>query len=888
MEISPERKELASVSSRPVSVQSTPSVDWPSAERGVRDFIAHGKEKTALDRAKELHKARQTAESESLLIDAYVARVESLIRQSLITEADALISMVVERYPAATPRFEEHVITAAVRGGSLDKLLAPLADPNLNPERRAMLERIVEQHVTDLRLIADSPLLPEGHSLRESSRVLHMAFVGATSGPVSEEALAVQISHRSPLAPWKMLIRAISSFHAADDETCRRSLDAIKPGSAPSRLVPLLRHMLGDAASQLPSGPASELVRRVTGGRAALGDALKKLDESLQSKNRQRILDSVRAAAGECRISAPSIYERLKQYLAVRQPVLDLGLKITSAQMETALGSPVRVDAFFMRINALAFESTNEAHMAFAASMIWNEFRKAAVYEGWFRDRGPEAAALYLHIAGIIRSLPPDFVSETKAQGRDRRRLDDSFDPLDVDALYSQACALHPHSEAFIEWLSFAEAAPAFQFDRADAEQVARAWQKAVPGDIRPLLFLIAKKEAAGAYHTAIEILGQAEAIDSLHTDVRNARYRLTIGKACNQIKRKKGGEAEESLRSIAELAQAAEGDRPVVLTAMRCVLRVFHGDKAGAEALRIEAGRMIGDLSAALLLIDTLAGQCGLGKKSRATHHRVADRGTFAQGLARVGILLRELRLRVSVPHPFLDALRDILARSAAALTVEHLVALGDLVTYTYEPRLLYMISAAGLKLGDEFAAHFLLLRADALLNVDEFRSEICAGAALSIARERRDQKFVDRVAAFCEEALHIDLPEPQPGDAVGILAEERAAASFPRGSGDGPDYEGFREKPCDCPACRAARGERSGGDMDQDSDDIDRKQLERRLASNLPPGFPPEFAREIVDAMARGENPDEFFRRMSAQHDLPPFPAPGAPKRKKRGRRK
>ena len=86
-------------------------------------------------------------------------------------------------WPSATPGqhlLEEHTVTAAVRAGSVDKLLGALADPNLNPERRAMLERILEQHVFDLKPIADSPMLPEGHSLRESARALHVAFVAAT------------------------------------------------------------------------------------------------------------------------------------------------------------------------------------------------------------------------------------------------------------------------------------------------------------------------------------------------------------------------------------------------------------------------------------------------------------------------------------------------------------------------------------------------------------------------------------------------------------------------------------------------------------------------------------------------------------------------------------
>ena len=66
-------------------------------------------------------------------------------------------------------------------------------------------------------------------------------------------------------------------------------------------------------------------------------------------------------------------------------------------------------------------------------------------------------AMVYLRIAEMVRKLPPDFVGETRAQERIRPSLGDVSYILDVDELYSRACALDPHGEAFTQWLSWAE-----------------------------------------------------------------------------------------------------------------------------------------------------------------------------------------------------------------------------------------------------------------------------------------------------------------------------------------------------------------------------------------------------------------------------------------------
>ena len=60
-----------------------------------------------------------------------------------------------------------------------------------------------------------------------------------TSGPVGENITALpEVSRRSPLAGWKMLVRAIEAFYQDDDEACRRGIQQIPADAAAHRLAP--------------------------------------------------------------------------------------------------------------------------------------------------------------------------------------------------------------------------------------------------------------------------------------------------------------------------------------------------------------------------------------------------------------------------------------------------------------------------------------------------------------------------------------------------------------------------------------------------------------------------------------------------------------------------
>ena len=266
----------------------------PAAEASVRQLIASGDHKAALEQAKNIHKACGTTASEALLVDAYAERIRSLIRRDLSLEAQSLIELVRQRYPSAKARLGSLIAPVKSRPAPLDELVRPLNDPDLDAAERAAVERALQQQLHDLPALAGCDALAVDNPLRQAASALDRAFVAATSGPVAEGALALpEVSRRSPLAPWKLLVRAIASFHRGDDESCRRDLGAVDPEAVPARLIPAIHTMLtGEAAGALTPAAAA-LHARITRS-TPLRSAAEALDQAFTSGHKGRILKAIR------------------------------------------------------------------------------------------------------------------------------------------------------------------------------------------------------------------------------------------------------------------------------------------------------------------------------------------------------------------------------------------------------------------------------------------------------------------------------------------------------------------------------------------------------------------------------------------------------------------
>ena len=182
-------------------------------EEDVRALLAKGKTKPAVELAREIHKRCSWPESEALLVDAYAARIRSLLKTGLKEEAKALFELVHKRYSSAAARLADVGVLVSASSGNLEELLRPLSDPAVLPEIRRAIECVVKGQVCDLSALVECRSLTADHPLHTAAAALLRAFAAVTVGPVEESALVLpEVSHRGPLASWKILVRAIAYF----------------------------------------------------------------------------------------------------------------------------------------------------------------------------------------------------------------------------------------------------------------------------------------------------------------------------------------------------------------------------------------------------------------------------------------------------------------------------------------------------------------------------------------------------------------------------------------------------------------------------------------------------------------------------------------------------
>lgn len=857
----------------------------------MRALISSGKQKSALDQAKDIHKLYASPASETLLLDAYAARIESLMEQGLGAEATALVKLVSERFPAAKDRMAALDLANLAQSGKLADLLAPFNDPALPPERRAALEQIIQERVIDPGLMAGCPVLPEGHPLRQAATALDRAFRAVTSGPVPEEALALpEVSRRSPLAPWKMLVAAIAAFYRKDAESCSRYLDAIPPASAPARLIPVLQSIQNRNGQPLTKA-GKDLIAQVKGNADALKEAARKLDEELEQGSEEDILRAIRRVAAECRQTAPSHLERLKQYIDVRAKIEH----VNEDRTRSAMGGAALEDANYCLMSAKIFERVS--NISFAA-LAWYEFQKMAVVDRWFPAKGPEVAAIYVHIAQLLRDVPPwdqHFIESLRKQVKERG--DDPFF-LNRQELYERASTIDPHPSVFNEWLHDPDV-------KGNAgEKVAMKWRQARPRDIEPVLHLISTYEKRKAFPTALQHLADAEQIDGVNPEVRRARLRLMSAHFLKQIQLKKlPAAALKNLEAIAALPQTQQGDRPAFVLALRYILAKKTDFLAEAQRRRVEIEHLLGSPAAASLLIYNVARAC----KREATEHPEMpkdDRTALPAALARIAALGRDVELSIRAPFSWVEQASKQFAKVRQSLTIPQLRDLGEFaLDYVLVP-FGYTISTEGLTRGAAAEAEFLFLRARVLRRDYRHRAMVCALAAAAIARQRQEFQLSSKAIEFLDEGFRQDVNGLEPAQIAQVLKTEKAETALPKAGKKGPTYNDLIRKACNCADCRRARGEGYAffdpeeEDMfdddfdDEDEDGFDDENPFDQMGFNFPPGLkipkgiPPELAKlllaSMMEGMARGETPNETIARIEREMNLD-LPGPKRGKKKK-----
>src|SRR5262249_52207782 len=146
--------------------------------------------------------------------------------------------------------------------------------------------------------------------LKRGARAVSELFTAVTTGPLPGGALASldMIPRHSPLAPWKLLIRALDAFYRHADAAVLANLAGIPVDSGPGRLIPVLRHLVGEhGLTEDRSFAVATLLDKVSGGRALLQSRLLQLSQALTRKDERQALAAVQELLPLLQAAPPAV-----------------------------------------------------------------------------------------------------------------------------------------------------------------------------------------------------------------------------------------------------------------------------------------------------------------------------------------------------------------------------------------------------------------------------------------------------------------------------------------------------------------------------------------------------------------------------------------------------
>jgi len=241
-----------------------------------------------------------------------------------------------------------------------------------------------------------------------------------------------------------------------------------------------------------------------------------------------------------------------------------------------------------------------------------------------------------------------------------------------------------------------------------------------------------------------------------------------------------------------------------------------------------------------------------------------------------------------VGLPIPLLlgwtGKLIDAIRQPESAPDPAQLLVVGEAGLADGARELAYAISAAGLARGTA-QAHFLFLRARAFPTWMYARRDGCLRAALELARCDHNTELAGKVLDLLASS---PFSPPMESSSLSaellseILEEELNLKKFPTGPGaTDPRYAAqlaaTTAGDCDCPKCRARRGEPVDDFDDEDDEDMwdedeDEEDFEDPIKgipaamANLLDILAPKERQQILNAMERGEDPLMVIDRIGA----------------------
>ncbi len=405
-------------------------------------------------------------------------------------------------------------------------------------------------------------------------------LTAVTTGPLPAGALATldDIPRHALLAPWKLLIRALDAFYRHADAAVLANLSGIPPDSGPARLVPVLRRLVGE--NGLPAERAfavTSLIEHVSGHHTVARTQLGQLSQALAAHDARKALVAVQTLLPL--FQAAPVALRRTFLVSILHHWHRQGLPPDHLLRLFPSG---KHDPDIVRLLALTLERS-EWDTALA---MWDGYLTAATATGRLATTGPEIARVLLHMANLF---PADLEAvldtlEVASEQQLRRRIRTGQLPACFDraALLERARTADPVPQVYRALVAHYD-----QWgDPKRAETEAEAWRRVHPDDLEPLLYLLRAAERRGAIRKALTFLADAEALDRVHPEVRQSRFRLLLAGAERRIKEGKLALALDDLQQLTHEPRSSEGDHQAYLLALHWIAVQQLGDTAAAAPL--------------------------------------------------------------------------------------------------------------------------------------------------------------------------------------------------------------------------------------------------------------------------------------------------------------
>ncbi len=803
----------------------------------IADDIHRGKHRLAVDKAKCYHNTIGNADSRECLLFAYQGRISHMLDQGMAFEADQLLEVVEGKFPAERGHFDSLRQRLAFANGQLDSILSQLKAAD-----RSQLEHInilIRQNCKDLAGIINSKVLAADHPLRRAATAAQDAFAKVTSRQVSEDEIFLpEISHRSPLLDWKLLIRGIAYFYQGENGKSLEQIDKIDASAAVRKLGEVVRAMLRDEAPNDLSKACGLLVSEILNEYSQLIDAVTALDEALEGDDDALATRCVSKALSFCRQFRPDFKTRLMQHISVRAMMCD----VTPEPILAGFGKDrVLREAYYWRLFARGLEAADDAFYACAA---WEEFRRHALNEKWFTPDSAEEAAVFLHMADVIRGASDDFLEEMqedfeedfrgfghmyqgqpdwvmRAMPTAGQRKD--FYYIYPEQLFERAFSAFPTRELFTKWISYTSETSG---DYRDMEKVALRWHETIPENIEPLLVLAKAADKRNAYNKALKYLDTAEELDKINPEVKWMRFRLQVSKTMRHLRDFKSNLVEKDLAELEDLPQIFDGDRPAMLGALRLFLYRSNKDTQAEQQEYNKLVDFLGNNTAVDFLLFCLTREYnlyynGTGSKVRLNLKKATDPVGTAGRICRLG---QEMGFAVDIPEDWPAVLGKELGKKRNRFDPQILKALAESAYKNLQWLLLFDISGAGLRNSGKYVPEFLIYRAQSLGFLDRERSVNCLKCAAVLAQRQSEPELVEKAIDalkrispfggfgtqqmvpdenFIQKVITKELKAKKPQQQKREVGRRGILNRFKSGALD------FGRGECQCPECRRARAE-------------------------------------------------------------------------------